>query len=317
MERVVDIYEAKNFYFNQKIKRRLRFLCSDELCRQIKEPVVIGVNYWKLVGGEEQFCNRPHFRRHGDFAHHNLCFKLELYEAKKELEKELSRNSPSGRRKLSDVVDIFSPFDGQEAGDTRLIEQEDAVYREVRKIASKHGRIEALKEYLRKSPTRSRMLQEVVSCFITLSPDERRSTVLRIGGIRETYETAFRKISQIDRHRNNIYFGGVRVSHYKQKSGDVGDAPLLTGYVLNFYDPVIINGAEHRVSLFVSVFKLARYKYRASLKHLLEEAATKNIPYLRCFFWGGFEVVPEHQSVKILIGHFNNIHFVEPPAPRR
>jgi hypothetical protein len=67
LERVVDIYEAHFFYFDQERVKRFRFLCSDDLCRATGTPV-IGVKYDNPVYGKAMF-----FRRHGTHKHIQEC----------------------------------------------------------------------------------------------------------------------------------------------------------------------------------------------------------------------------------------------------
>lgn len=312
--RVVDIYEARNFFFSENKERKLKLLCYDDICRKEKRPIVIGVNYWKLIEREDPFSNRAHFRMHYQHPHHHLCPEQELLEAREAVEIDYAQNSSSKRRKITNVVNIFTPFKGTN-DNGQLAKPEDKEYEEIRKIRSRGERIGALKEHVKNSKTRSRMLQEVVSCFILLSADERKSTYLQIRENQRTYQEIFRSIKELNNGQNNIYFGGARVSHYKKKNEQKKEE--IIGYLINFYDPLSINQETYSVSLFISKFKLAKYKYQGPLKKLLEKAATKEISYLRCFFWGAPTIVHERKNVSISIEHFNNLHFTLPPNRRK
>lgn len=311
MKRIVDIYEARNFYFSENNEKKLEFLCSDDLCRKEKRPVVIGINYTKLIERDDLICYRPHFREHRNYAHHPLCFELELAEVAKEIEIEDNSNGNLGRKKVSDIVDVFTPFKNL-SNSEQTLKPEDEKYAEIRKIRNQADRKKALKDYIKNSRSRSRMLQEVVTCYSILSAKEKTETYLQIGESRQTYQETFQKVEKLDHVQKNIYFGGAKVSYYKVKDKNTVGKYKTIGYMINFFDKLEVNNEVYDIKIFISRFALSRYKYKAHLIKLLEKAASKEIPYLRCFFWGNFQVNHERKSIDIKIEHFNNLHFLLP-----
>ncbi len=201
MKRVVDIYQARDHYFNIHSsidldkRRRFQFLCSDENCRTKNKTLVSGVNYDKLIEETDNYV-RPHFRDLG--KHTDDCEWVEFEQVTDEIEAESEQDSNSRPRqtkhvKRTDVVDIFAPGrTDDETGSEGLTDTDE--YERVRRIPDVRSRREALKTLLRRSPSQSSILQNVVSSYRLLTTEQKNSTRLTIKGVgarsyREWYST--------------------------------------------------------------------------------------------------------------------------------
>lgn len=305
LERVVDIYEARDFYFRQTPPRkRFRFLCSDEKCREANATKVTGVNYDKLVEESDQYV-KPHFRENTD--HIDDCEWIELEMALNELREESRRSSkhktdprrPGKRKSLksSNIVDIFVP---NSVGGARTVERLAREKRAgIKRIPNKRDRIDALKAHLRDNPNQTSFLENVVHSYYMLEPDDRRLTRLKIGrGAWRSYRESFRPIDQYKRDRsdNYIYSGGVWVKRYGPN------------FSLIFISKVELEGKERRVSLYIEKEKLERYKHRAYLTEMLEKLLSKSADYATCFFYGHIRPSTKNDAwLDIDLDHFDNL----------
>lgn len=310
--RVTDIYEARDHFFSQTPpRRRFRFLCSDEACREANSTKVTGVNYDKLVEESDQYV-KPHFRENTE--HIPECEWVELEIAIIELEEEggddpgavgVARQSRRGRNaKSSDVIDIFAPESGGADPVCVVGARPVAVFsggsRDIIKGASyKRIRIEALKKYLRDNPNRTGFLENVVDSYLALEPDERKSASLKIGrSRRRSYRECFRPIRFYapGRDEDFIYYGGVRAKSYGPN------------YSLTFFDKAVFEGSERLVSLYIKKEKLDVYRHRAYLREFLERLVDGSARYATCYFYGHIQPGAKNNAfLDVELDHFDNL----------
>lgn len=307
--RVVNIYEARDYFFRQAPpRRRFQFLCSDANCRVAKGTKVTGVNYDKLIEENDQYV-KPHFRENTE--HLPDCEWVELEAALTELKKETdddpgkesyARRARRKRPKTSDVVDIFVPSSEVCApdicpGSVGIFSGDKSA--EIKYILRKKDRIEAIKKHVRENLNQTSFLENVVDSFLTLEMEEKRSTGLKIGRSRwRSYRECFRPIKFYGRGRDEefIYYGGVRAKRFGPN------------FSLKFFDKVEFNGMERWVSLYIKKEKLARYRHRSYLTEFLEKLVSKQARYATCFFYGHIRPSTENEAfLDVELDHFDNL----------
>lgn len=305
LRRVVSIYDARDYYFRQTPPRkRFKFLCSDEKCRETNKTKVTGVNYDKLVEESDQYV-KPHFRENTE--HISDCEWVELEIALNELKEESgsdfghkddTRRPRRGKNlKSSDMIDIFVP---SSTGGARAVERLPVERREeIKRIPNQRDRIKALKKTLKENPNQTSLLENVVDCYLTLGPDERRQTHLKIGKNRwRSYRECFRPIRFYNRGGGEafIYYGGTKARRFGHN------------FSLIFFDKVEFEGGERWISLYIKKERLDRYKHRAYLSEFLEKLASGGARYATCYFYG--RIWPSTNNAAFLdveVAHFNNL----------
>jgi len=305
MEEIVDIYHARNFYFSQKVRKELTFLCSDEKCRKARTKIT-GVNYRKLIEEGDKFV-RPHFRKHSD--HIPDCEWVERDEAIRELKEEADNSIDQivvsvGRSKTpksTDVIDVFEPYLPGGAGQSETIPQE--IESQIKNLKNHDARVEAYKNYFRNNPSRTSILENIVGCYDAMDYEARTSTTLLIRtsqGKRElSYADAVRHIRNYTPGLDEevIWFGGAKVL-------DMGN-----GYWLSFIDRVVFKEEKHQITLYIKKSDLTARKRQAYLAEMLKDLADdKEKKYARCFFYG--RITPSKSAkprLAVTVAHFNNL----------
>lgn len=313
MREIVDIYQARNYYFDRGEQRKLNFLCFDEQCRNALKPKVSAVNYWKSIEDGDQICNRPHFRENPNYPHLDNCPEIEFERVRQSIENETPSKVGGGWRtsKVSNMIDVFNPFSGDNKAAASEGEDNNAELRRIRNIPEKKTRLNAYKNYIRTAKTSSSILQEVVSCFLALKGYQRWRTSLRIGRDEKTYAEAFTHLSDYSfvRQNDSILYGGASISIFPR------DGSTLKGYIIRFFDPVIINETEYRLSLYLSLYEISRFKYGKFLRKQMETVAADKSLYLQCYFWGNIVEARKAGNLNVELAHFNNLYLL--PRPRK
>jgi hypothetical protein len=305
MGEVVDIYRARNFYFSQKVHEELTFLCSDEKCRKAGTEVV-GVNYRKLIEEGDKFV-RPHFRKHSD--HIPDCEWVERDQASRESKEEVDNSTgqidiAKGRSKTpksTDVIDIFEPNLAADARQSETIPRE--IELQIKSLKDPNARVEAYKNYFRKNPSRTSILENVVGCYDAMNYEAKTSTTLVIRtsqGKRElSYADAVRHIRNYTPGLDEevIWFGGAKVL-------DMGNV-----YWLSFIDRVVFKEEKHQITLYIKKSDLTARKRQAYLLEMLKDLADdKENKYARCFFYGCITPsMKARRRLDVTIAHLNNL----------
>jgi hypothetical protein len=302
--RVVDIYEAREFYFRQTPPRkRFQFLCSDKKCREANNTQVTGVNYHKLAE-ESSHSVRPHFRE--NTKHILDCEWVELEKALTEIEDSGSDSGPKSRTrrrrkgkspKSSNTVDIFMP---SFAGGERVVESVPGGKRgEIVCVPGRRGRTDTRDPHLKDNPNQTSFLENVVHSYLMLKPDETRVTRLKIGrGAWRSYRECFRPIRfyNRDRSENFIYYGGARAQRYG------------LNFSLTFFDNVKFEGSERQISLYIKKVDLDQYKLRAYISEMLEKLVSKRARYATCYFYGHIRPSVNNAAfLDVSVDHFDNL----------
>ena len=213
LDEVIDIVRAHDYYFSQEEPYQdLDFLCPDEQCRNTEPQLIVGINYNKLPK-IDKIVQKPHFRLIHPEKHRNDCPWVEVKEAIDELDAEPGLNRFSNLKR-SDVIDVFDPSNGDVERENPRIDA--ALVRAVSLLGTRVARINAYKAYLRDNPNRTSRLQEVVSCFKKMTPDELDRTTLYIDGVGEkTYRQHFKAAQYCSPsiNGNYIYYGTVTIEH--------------------------------------------------------------------------------------------------------
>ncbi len=332
MNRVVDIYQARDHYFDiyssidLDKRRRFQFLCSDENCRTKNKTLVSGVNYDKLIEETDNYV-RPHFRDLG--KHMDDCEWVEFEQVTDEIEAEAEQDSSSRPRqtrhvKRTDVVDIFAPGrDDDETGSEGLVGTDE--YERVRRMPDARSRREALKTLLRRSPSQSSILENVVSSYHLLTTKQRESTMLTVKGIGErSYGEWFKHVKGCTLHDDTfIYYGGAWVKAYADGS-----------FALNFFDEVTIDETPHKLSMYLKADRIKRFKSQAYLQTMLEELSRSHEPiseksgereeagkawdYATCYFFGHITLSDKGAGyLRANVDHLNNLVLIPKSKHRK
>lgn len=301
---VVDIYQARDFYFSRADERKLNFLCFDDKCRKTLEPKVIGVNYRKSIDEGDHIVNRPHFRENPNYRHLDDCPEFEFEQVRLLIEAETDSGEtkvPRHASKASNVIDVFSPLTGRDI--QKAADRDDAELIRIQGIPDRDCRLEAYKKYIRTAETHSSILQDVASCFVSLNDYERRNTTLRIGRVTKTYAETFTHLSNYFYKEQNdtIIYGGASLRTFPTKSKNP------TGYTLRFFDPVNVGDVKNQLTLFIPLYKILQYKYGNFLKSQLEMVVGDKNLYVKCYFWGNFINSPYPKTLNVELAHLNNL----------
>lgn len=299
--KVLNIYEAKTYYFSQMKtgngkRDRLSFLCSSERCRLKVPPVkVTGVLYDKSIEEAEAY-KAPHYRENG--IHHPKCeWVLNELErlavaatksAKDAIENKLpNRYKREGVKKETDLIDCFwleeqAIGEAEEAVDknegTLELDIVEPSTKEGKGMPAITGRGEAR---IRIPQLVSHELHELVACFQELTPGERKDLPLTMGkgSKQKTYGQCFHSIKHLETRswlKGVVFYGGARVKPYGK-----------VGYKLTFFDTISIEkgGDTKKIELYLTVKQIQAVPYYGQYIEYLNKAALDKNVYIQCFFY--------------------------------
>ena len=212
--KVVDIFEAHTIYFSKKKneRKRLDFRCPDERCREEYNPEVLGINYDKDPDKDE-FVQRPHFRLKKGDTHSSECPWVEISTAIEELDKEDDGKPYLSHLKKSEIISVFKPLSSDTDSDNYSFNIDAGFLENLRNFSSRRERINELKGYLRNSLCSTSRLHEVVRCYLSMMPDERKIVSLLINPYgSKSYRNWFRS-SRYCRYESTplIYYGAATI----------------------------------------------------------------------------------------------------------
>ncbi len=285
--KVVDIYQARAFFFAQdEPRRRFQFLCSDDACRVVNATRVTGVNYDKLVEDErDRVVVKPHFRMNPETPHNAVCEWVARERVLEALDSSDGEREPRGHAgrfrnlKSTDLVDVFLLAHSETAAMPPASAESVSPASEGGEPAGfDHG--DTRKQGRLSNPTRVDFLETVVSAYELLEPEERRQAMLRIGGSsRLPYSKAFCRVEHyFSAREDRIFHGGVRVRVHGPN------------FALRFFDRVPRANRTGKadifdVSLYLKRETLVEHWNGRFLMAQLTEAA-KPGHYAHCYFHG-------------------------------
>jgi len=110
LKRNISIDEAHFYYFSQDEgnRKRLNFRCGDPKCREIKDPLVVGVLYDRKDEPGNKL-KSPHFREHSAHPHIDGCTWINDLRQISEEEKEKQNKRKKSGYISSDLGLVFKP----------------------------------------------------------------------------------------------------------------------------------------------------------------------------------------------------------------
>lgn len=297
-DEIIDIFEAHHRYFAQPEENRQPFVfrCADEACRRQKNPLIKAINYWK---SPDEWQRRPHFSIDKSHPHISGCPLAEIDVAKHQLEEEAKLVERKTRIKRNAIVAIFlPPEDGAEEDLVMGIEIKRV--NEIRNTPNLTDRVNAYKTELQTTAIKSRYLSEVVSCFESMSEDERRTASLVIGksGKQRSYRQIFKSTRYCEAEKNDFIFYGTASVH-----------AFASGYAIRFLTKPE-DGPQ--VSIFIRHDRLALHRADAELAMNLKTRAEQD-NLCRCYVHGEvtnqppskdgqirLDITPAHLSLLVL-----------------
>ncbi len=299
LQRIMTINEAHRCYFEPApaARRRFTFLCSDKICRERDEggetirTKVTGVNYDKSPK-EEDYYLKPHFR--SNTPHSPNCEWLKS--STTQIGGQCGGDDPNREisPKSSDVIDIFLP-DTDEAAkpigggsdgsitETEIIEEPNIIQTKNLNVTS--------------------CLENVVDSYLFLSPDQKRSTHLKLGRAPwRSYTDCFRPIKFYNRggtDKNSIFYGNI----WGRKVG--------SSFSLFFYDRPEFRGKTWGVELRIEESDLTRYKHGGYVAELLTEVIKRGEPSTTCYFYGSLQPddATTAEPLRVCVANLGNLVF--------
>jgi len=306
---IVDIYEASAKYFEQeKPRKRFSFLCSSKGCRE-KQVRVSGVNYDKNPKEGDAIQQAMHFRTLDEHADGCVWVELEkelakLHQNDKDGNVEPSRAKRHYSTKADRIIELFYiKLDDGKTKNNFLSTMED-IEEYVSKIKTlpDSEKAAAIKD-LQGNSTKTKRLYELVSCFESMSYDERKEKVLTIKGHTPgTYASLILPIKYYKQENKwKIFYGGAHLKTYK------------TGYAIQFIDTPSIYIEENKrapsTSLFIKKDELDKYPKGAFLRSIFDDCGGDSKYYLKCFFIG-IVTLDDMGRCNIGLDHLDLLHCI-------
>jgi hypothetical protein len=280
--RVLDIFEARNVYFNQASPRkRLTFECADDACREVLHPTVTGAMYDREVE-EEGDIHRMYFKWGPNSEHLSTCFWLEQREAQMIVQemRAQGRAPPAGSNRHID----FARLDAEEVPDLLFVnsdehaaDQEEARrrYEEIKRYPDRPRRIRAYVAQRLNQPVAAQGLQQVVEAFEAMTVDERQQARLRVSGIGTfSYAEFFRRAERPLFEVTRVFYGGASLES------------TPAGYRLVFYGEPVVNDAKAKVTWFISRRAIESDPSLSFLSGQLKKLEKGGARYARLFILG-------------------------------
>ncbi|MBU2788415.1 hypothetical protein HFQ13_09420 [Acidithiobacillus sp. VAN18-1] len=298
LDKVVDIEEAREAFFEQEEYDKFHFLCSDKDCKEVR---VTGVNHNKSPESDRIF-KTPHFRELD--KHADTCVWLEYTKAVEELKGERNKkrvgacnrnqhqlSSPIVEKFYLPSIDVERISDKTQSNDlTDIVNNKRGSERQI-----------ALRNYIRERGTTSRSLETLVSCYEELKELGALDEQIDVAGKqRTTFRRLFTSVVHLGSDdRFHVYYGGAK---FGKKYGN--------GFSLIFFDKF----EELPLSLYVSnedVTSSKRYRLVTSVIDRLIAAKSENPKsYVNVYWIGGVEKRDNKASIQFLSPKHLAIRFV-------
>lgn len=307
LNRILDIYEAKNEYFKQKkeVRKKFTFFCSDEKCREINKTKVIGVVYDRHQ--DDKVKVPPHFRMKDE--HIETCEWVEREKAIDELEKEnnhtnVQRKKTNHGLKRTDIIEVFNINQYQnkenEKNKKDKIKTEEDLVKE--KFTSSRERIEEYKRIYSNQRISTNYLHKLVSCYHLLEERKLLENVdLLINKVIMKYRDWFKHIRYYnEKYIDRIFYGGATVSKFDH------------GYTIFFLDKNITKNEKYdsrQLSLYISNTMLKEYKHNEFLIDIMNESI-EGRRWIKCFFIGQIILSENKARLKAVINDLNHLHIM-------
>ncbi|AKJ30740.1 hypothetical protein [Caldimonas brevitalea] len=305
LDRVVDIYEAREEFIALPLesRRRFTFRCSDVRCRISRKPQVLvsGVNYDKVVEETERYV-QPHYRALNNHPHLDDCVWV-VGERKRQKAEPVDPQEPHGRTpraKGSDFVDFFDPpeFDTPSGSVSAPVpnsiekpesEEEPGHQRGPRD----HGGV-----------TTTSKLERFIDCWAQLDVEARKQEHITLNkGERVTYYQAVLPIRLVEPHENGarVVCGGARVKLWPQ------DKPKFA--YINFIDACErfeLNQEARTLTIELPLSRVDRFRGGALMRQRLEKATARG-HYLRMYVWGVITPHPKRPGYLLEVAALDNL----------
>ncbi|HTW84507.1 MAG TPA: hypothetical protein VMD91_10595 [Candidatus Sulfotelmatobacter sp.] len=316
LNETLEIFGARNAFWAQApdTRRRFRFECPDDECRELFHPTIAGVNYDKLVNDRDlgNHLRAPHFRWIEAAAHSATCELVVDALARAEVAKEAgpvaSPDDALGQRlttyKATDYVDVFVielPKRGAKGPTSRDLLSPGRVSSFERRRTLVVERRAALRANL----TESRVLQSIVSCHQRLAAARVADKAkLRIGGVWRTYYEWFCPMGRAAaQDENRIWYGGASVRKYGER------------YSVRFYDRIAVS-VDRLVPLgiVVTTAELDASRDGRYYREVLDQVLATRGGYVTCWVYG--RIVLSSDSARFETRGISDMVFA-PRASRR
>lgn len=304
LDKVVDIYEAQKAYFalSKNRRKRFNFRCSDDICREEKNPLVSGVNYDKLIEESDKY-RQIHFRAPVGNPHLETCIWMQ-----RDVQCLLNRRNADGdlrsrvkRAKLTNVIDVFRPkvsdmmvgkaFDKQETNSPLCHESMGS-------NPSLSGGVRAHDGY-----TSTSCLERFINCWAQYTGDELRRHTVVIEGKKLSYRQAVLRPNWITFGENGhrIVYGGARAKLWPE------DMP--NRLYINFMDgceKLGENNDDCSLTINLCLSRVRAYSGGRLLMEKIEQAQSPNY-YLQVYFWGTIKTHNKGSGYVVEIDALDNL----------
>jgi hypothetical protein len=306
----MEIFGARKAYWAQasSARRRFRFECPDDECRERFHPTIGGVNYDKLVNDRDlgNHLRAPHFRWIEGAAHVPTCELVVDALARAEVAEETPpatvADDASGERlmtyKATDYVDVFVVEPPKRSAICAAVVPPEASSNERRRSL-----IVARKAALRANLTESRVLQSVVSCYQRLAATRVADKAkLRIGGVWGTYFEWFQPMARAAvQDGKRIWYGGASVRRYGDRCS------------VRFYDDFALgDGRRVPLGLVLTAADLDASRDGRYYREVFDAALATPGGYVTCWLYG--RVVRSGDSVRFDVGGVSDMVFAHKAA---
>lgn len=278
LDEVVTPYAARDCHFDETDElylQKLSFRCEDELCR----TALAGVNIYAV----RRIKMPLHFRTWPGGEHTPECLIVKGDPAKQSASQS-DRTAGGGEvgYKPSHIPNVFlleRPVTVSKGGAALGAgEGSSKPPRASRRVGgSSGGGRENTSDYA------TSFLENVVDCYDTMSPEERRRHHLRIGKIKMTYEKIFKRIIYFEDGPGLIYYGAV--NEVRNFGGD---------YRIRFRDLIWEGEKRIRMSIYLKKSLIEGYRRSRLLRETLAEMSGGG-GEIMCYFVGAY---PELKKVK-------------------
>lgn len=305
LQRNVDIYEARDAYFEQHEPRQaFEFRCSDERCRQTNNPLVSGANYRKLVE-EDSVYRMPHFRSLQQHPHHSDCQWI-IAERRRIAQPGTTTEPRAERPKRTNHIDVFSPLASDPIRASSLNLKSPRLIGEVSLVDEDAENADSSSNASRSWTITSR-LERLVDDYESQSIEERKTNHLSIAGRQTSYYNGFIPVKFLREYewQYKIVVGNVRVKRWPRDKHK--------GFFVTFYDLLAQHPAEWqllRPTIWLPLNRLDRYVGGRRLVSQLEAACAERY-YAKCYFFGGITLRDSdstgEKSAEILLGSLGSL----------
>jgi hypothetical protein len=279
LEQVLTIQEAQRLYWLQpEPRRRYRFGCEFQPCRDGPDPTITGVLYHRPIEDLDN-ASRMRFQRGPNSTHLDTCPLAEqadgealVRDGQVRLRADANRGLPFEAIAADEVPDVLL-IDPVAQGVELTIrdEQRDRI----RHLASRYERVQAYAQLEAEQLQATGELADVVAAYRFMSSDERRQAQLTIPGLgRHSYAWHFRHIEQARDLQPRIHFGGARL------------ARATGGFRITYFDSVTIDDLTQRPTLYLKDSELLAHPRGGFVRAQCQALLLGQFDYATAFFLG-------------------------------